>query len=261
LEIGLAALGFSIIAFWLWRIPSAPKLVGPYNRLLVFSYAGIIILLFLSTGASTALWQLSHADRLLSYPWQILLLTAPLLAVTAGSLPVLHSGFERTTYWLVLISLTVLGSYPYLNAEFTQVIPPEQPLAVVGFENNLVLLDMDFDENRETSEARLDITWQVLRPLPFDYNIFLQALTEDGNSLNVVAQLDRQPLAGEHPPTAWQMGEILSDSYRLDLSTTPSFADQHATGLRYFFGFYDWRDGTRLPINGGIDDKLVFYGE
>ena len=33
------------------------------------------------------------------------------------------------------------------------------------------------------------------------------------------------------------------------------------TPLRYYFGYYDWRDGKRLPVNGGMDDKLVLHGQ
>ena len=31
--------------------------------------------------------------------------------------------------------------------------------------------------------------------------------------------------------------------------------------LLYYFGYYDWRDGRRLPVDGGLDDKLVVDGE
>ena len=71
-----------------------------------------------------------------------------------------------------------------------------------------------------------------------------------------MAQLDAQPLAGARPATSWRPGEILAETYTLDLSNAP--AD---TPLRYYFGYYDWRDGQRLPVDGGLDDKLVLDGE
>jgi hypothetical protein len=51
-------------------------------------------------------------------------------------------------------------------------------------------------------------------------------------------------------------GQILTDTYQLELpSSLP------AGELRYIYGYYDWRDGSRVPVNGGIDDKLILYGE
>jgi hypothetical protein len=57
------------------------------------------------------------------------------------------------------------------------------------------------------------------------------------------------------PATQWQPGAILGARYTLALPP-----EAQGANLRYYFGFYDWRDGTRLPVNGGLDDKLVFDG-
>jgi len=49
---------------------------------------------------------------------------------------------------------------------------------------------------------------------------------------------------------------VLTSTYVLDLSAAPL-----ETTLTYYFGYYDWRDGSRLPVNGGRDDKLVLHGQ
>ena len=67
--------------------------------------------------------------------------------------------------------------------------------------------------------------------------------------------LDSMPLDGKRPATSWQPGEILTETYRLDLTSLPL-----KRGLHYYFGYYDWRNGKRLPVDGGLDDKLVFHG-
>jgi hypothetical protein len=108
----------------------------------------------------------------------------------------------------------------------------------------------------QARQATLEITWQVLQPLASDDNIFFQAVTGAGADERVVAQLDAQPLGADNPPTSWQPGQVLGGRYSLDLSDAPD-----GEPLRYYFGFYDWRDGRRLLVDGGIDDKLVFYGE
>ena len=40
-------------------------------------------------------------------------------------------------------------------------------------------------------------------------------------------------------------------------------SNERPTGapLRYYFGFYNWRSGQRLPVDGGIDDKLVLHAD
>jgi hypothetical protein len=70
--------------------------------------------------------------------------------------------------------------------------------------------------------------------------------------------LDTQPLGGERPVTDWRQGEILVETYQLDLSQLDT--SQANNPLSYYFGYYDWSNGERLPVDGGIDDKLVFHG-
>jgi hypothetical protein len=155
-----------------------------------------------------------------------------------------------------LVGVVLVSSYNYLTPAFTQVPPPEAPVALFGADNNIVILDASLTEITHPRTAALTVTWQALQPLDTDYSIFLQAVTSDAASPTVVAQVDTQPLNGQRPATSWRSGEILMDTYQLDLSTV------HATsGLRYYFGYYDWRDGRRLPLDGGIDDKLIFYGQ
>jgi hypothetical protein len=176
---------------------------------------------------------------------------------------------QRTPLWLTLVAIVLLSSSPYLHADYTQVEPPPAPVATFGMRPDLVLLNAQVREqtssapaeNQETEadaapSARLDVTWQVLQPLPFDYNVFFQAVTQSGNEWQVVAQLDTQPRQGLGPATTWMVGEIMTDTYELELP-----ADLPEGELRYFFGYYDWRDGTRLPVDGGIDDKLILHGE
>ena len=184
-----------------------------------------------------------------------MLLAGPLLAVTAGSLPTLHSDFNSGPYWIALLALVVLSSYSYLTTNFTQVKPPDAPIAIIGPQNNFVVLSANLIESDTPHQTTLEVTWQALHPVEFDDNVFFQALSGDDAAPTVVAQLDRQPLDGKRPATSWQPGEILTETYRLDLTSLPL-----KPGLRYYFGYYDWRNGARLPVDGGLDDKLVFHG-
>ena len=253
-QIGLTTLAFSTVAFWLWRRKRHRTM--EIDRLLWFSYGVGLGLIVLSLTISAPLWRFTQAGRVLTYPWQVLLLALPFLTVTAGSLAGMNQSLARVPQWAVLTALIVLAGYPTLTTEFTQLQPPTRPQAMLGDRNNLAILDAVLSEDAATATATLAITWQALQPLDADYNVFFQAIQPGGDSPQVIAQLDVQPLDGAMPASTWQPGSIHTDTYVLDLPQDAGSPEP----LRYYFGFYDWRDGTRLPVDGGIDDKLVFHG-
>lgn len=297
IQLGFAVLGLSILALWYWRFglsgkangDSAVSLPSSINRSLWFGLLISVVLVVLSLGLSNPLWQATGADRFLTYPFQILLLSAPFLALLAGSLLVVNRSFAHMPYWLVLIAMTLLNGAPYLMPTYTQLAPDGQPFAVLGDNYHTVVLEAklfeDFSEKTEEQhamdvtlnllagfplndppEAILEVTWQTLRTPELDYNVFFQALVPEGDTLSVFTQIDVQPLDGERPATSWQVGEILTDHYRLDLSDLPERAEGETANLQYYFGYYDWQEGgTRQPIlatdSQEIDDKLIFYGK
>lgn len=255
-QLGFAALALSLVTLWVWRLRRVGGTLPPINRLLGFAFGATLVLVLLSLPVSAPLWQLTGADRLLTYPWQILLLTTPLLAVSAGSLPTLSPSLQRAPAWLALAGVVMLAGYPLLTTRYTQVEAPQPPVTVLGHRPELLILDTSMAEDAAARTATLNVTWQVLHPLDFDYNVFFQAVTATPEGEEVLAQLDTQPRQGEEPATTWTPGDILTDTYRLELPAQPPLED-----VRYYFGYYDWRDGTRLPVDGGIDDKLILYGE
>ena len=254
IRLGFAALIFGLLATWGWWMGGRRSLQPETSRLFGFAIVGSVLLVLASLAASAPLWQITRADLLLTWPWQVLLLAAPLLAAAAGALPRLVPDLSAPAYWTALVATTVLGSLPGLGVDFTTLEPPARPVAIVG-NNQVAVLDARVTRGDDPQVAILDVTWQPLRPLDFDYNIFFQAITGEGNGERVVAQLDTQPLAAGPPATGWAAGKILQQRYELTLPGA------EAQPLRYYFGYYDWRDGSRLPLDDGIDDKLVLYGE
>jgi hypothetical protein len=268
--LGPAVLVLATAALWFWHSSRVGWRTTAMARLLAFGAASALLALLLALPISAWFWQLTGATRLVTYPWQILLVAAPFFALLGGCLPALQPVLAQTRFWTVLATLVVVGSYPYLQADFTQVTPPERPVAIFGTANEIVILEAQVIEDPEAQAANLSLTWQVLRTPDFDYNVFFQALVPQENTFRTVAQLDSQPLQGLQPATTWQPGQIYTDTYRLDLDVTDLDVTAHADAgadeasalppLRFDFGYYDWRDGSRLPIDGGIDDKLMFYG-
>lgn len=252
-QLGFMVLVLSLLTLWYWRRPARNVAQPRLATLLAFGFVGCGVIGLLSLSISAPLWQWTRAEQVLTYPWQVTLLAMPLLALTAGALPTLNREFATPFLWAALISLVIVSSYSYLDTDFTLFPAPERPVATIGSQQNLVILASDLVEQTDPPVAELTITWQLLQPLPVDYNIFFQAQSGDPASPTVVTQVDGPPLPDGPAATSWRPGEILTATYRLDLSEVAE------AELRYVFGFYDWRDGSRLPVDGGLDDKLVFY--
>ncbi|MCS6826678.1 MAG: hypothetical protein NZ553_08710 [Caldilinea sp.] len=249
---GFVVLVASALAIWAMAMHWSDVAV-PLRRLIGFSLGVGLVAGFLSLNASEALWRLSGADRLFTYPWQVMLTVAPLLVAPLAALPLLLAEIEQPAYWSAMVALIVLAGLGATTPTYTQAQIEVRPVAIFG-DNQLLVLQATLHEQEDPPSATLEVVWQPLRPLEFDYNVFFQAIVEDGQGARVIAQLDAQPLGKARPATGWHPGEVLKNSYRLDLSAAPS-------GRRpiYYFGFYNWRDGARLPLVGG-DDKLVLYG-
>lgn len=256
-QLGLALVLCSLATLWLWWVQRPTQLSPLVTRLFGLGWLVTLGSIFLATAGSALFWQVTQADRLLTYPWQILLPALPFLTLIAALLPVIQPQLQQPPYWPVLLLLAVLSSYPYLTTTYTHYQPPAAPQAVLG-KYEIVVLSAKVTEDRQQKTATLAVAWQPIAVLPTDYNLFFQALAGDEQALTVAAQLDTQPLGNERPATTWRPGEILTNTYQLDLAAV---VPQVQSGrLQYHFGYYDWRTGTRLLVDGGIDDKLVFYG-
>lgn len=252
-QIGLVALIAGVFAVW-GVATRAADIPARLRRLLWFSVGGSTVAVVLALGASEPLWRLTRGAALLTYPWQVLVVVAPLLVAPLALLPLLFEEMAEAAYWIALTALVVLASLGATLPDYTQVRPAARPVAIFG-DNQLLLLDARLTEETDPVLARLEVTWQPLRPIEVDYNVFFQALTTNDDGEQVVAQVDAQPLGDAQPPTSWRPGQVLTTVYTLDLSAAP-----RNQPLIYYFGYYDWRDGARLPVAAG-DDKLVFYGK
>ncbi|MCS7259499.1 MAG: glycosyltransferase family 39 protein [Anaerolineae bacterium] len=123
--------------------------------------------------------------------------------------------------------------------ETAQVALGEPPiLELVGYE-------VAKRETRPGDTLEVTLHWHALAEVDEDYTVFVQLLDPDWR---VVAQQDRQPLAGLAPTSTWLHGEFLSDPYHLYLP-----ADLPPGQYRLITGMYQASDGQRLPVSTGGD--------
>jgi hypothetical protein len=283
LQLGFAALGLAALTIVLsFGKPARVSLRdGSQSRFtlhsLRFAAIAALVLVLLTTTLARPLWRIEPLAATLIYPWQLFALVGPLLALLAGAVVVVERRLAVLPLWAAAVALVVLSSYPYLAPRFTQTLPDPTAPSIFGVQRvTLVTAAVstgeagsvgDWEPSRrdrpeqaatpspsegegrgEGEALTVIVAWQALRPVDFDYNLFIHALDAAGNR---VAQWDGQPLRdGEpYPMTAWSVGEIVENSYRLALDPAA------APVQRVDVGLYNWQTGERLPVNG--DDKVT----
>lgn len=250
-QIGVVAL--ALAAAGVWSVVRSADLRGALVwRLTLFAATGAGMLYLAGMQWFSPMWQILGAGWLLRAPWQLALVGAPLLAAAAGSVLLGFPGLRIAPYWASTIVLVVLAAQPWLQPDIVYTEPPRTSVAILG-KNQVAILATELSPNAVTGETHLDVRWQVLAPLKADYTIFLQAMQGTGTNAEKIAQVDVPPLA-DSPSSMWTPGEILSATYTI-------FVPVDHPADAYWFGWYNWQDGARLSVDGGIDDKLVLYGE
>ncbi len=86
--------------------------------------------------------------------------------------------------------------------------------------------------------------WQARAPANFDYTVFVQLLTDDGD---IRGQHDAQPSDGQLPTSRWAVGEVVADSHRFTVAPDALPGD-----YRLLAGMYRWDTGERLPVVGDV---------
>jgi hypothetical protein len=136
-QIGLSATILFILSFLV-----VPKLAKPLvRRTLYFFQAMTLLMLFLTVPVSSTVWTLLPLSSFAQFPWRLLVIVAPLISIVAGVIiadqddhPPDEStpGFELASAPLsvvILASLILLASYPYVQAEVRDPKPTEGPVS------------------------------------------------------------------------------------------------------------------------------------
>ena len=98
----------------------------------------------------------------------------------------------------------------------------------------------------------LTLNWQSIRPVDYDYHVFVHLLDEQGNKL---AQRDGQPVQWMRPTSTWQTGDEISDHYGILLPETLTLGKYTIA-----VGLYDPVTGQRLPVSAGPTSYAIALG-
>jgi len=127
-QIGLAALVLYLFSFWL--VPKVTDAVT--RRTLYFFQATTAIVIFLTAPVSSLVWTYLPLSSFAQFPWRLLVVIAPLIAVLAGAVMLgLESASTKTVPLSVVIlsGLILLSSYPYVRAVVRDPKPTEGPVS------------------------------------------------------------------------------------------------------------------------------------
>jgi hypothetical protein len=131
-QIGLAATLLFLLSFIV-----VPRLAEPMLRRTLFFFQGMtLLLIFLTTPASSLVWTLLPLSSFAQFPWRLLVIIAPLIAICAGVIVYKPAGEEASEVesfpslpLIILTSLILLSSYPYIRAEVREPKPTEGPVS------------------------------------------------------------------------------------------------------------------------------------
>ena len=261
LQVGIVAFGLALFALIDpagLRRPATDGTPNQEHRVMLLTAAGLVLALWLlSSTLSAPLWRiLPFGSRTLTYPWQLMLLAGPWLALLGGmgGLALATRAREVSAaapvpLYAGLLALVLIGSYAYLAPQIANTLPPEQPAAIFG-DDDLALLRAEIEGAAgPNAELTLNTEWQALRPLTEDYTVFVHAVGPDGA---MWGQHDAMPRDGAAPTSGWLPGAVITDTLKLTLKPdAPSGA-----GYSYPVGLYLWQTGERL-MTGDADSFVV----
>jgi hypothetical protein len=281
-QLGLAAVGLTIVAVALWQQPrSLTSQTNRADRRLIFFLSAAVAVALLSLGVAPFLWKLPlwpgyYLAATLTYPWQLLGLAGLCLAVLAGATLWLDSRLTALPLFGAILLFILLSSYPYLDPRFIQVERfLDGPEALLG-DTQLVLIDHNLAVSVSNHSAGLmpadtalpltlygppqpndllllNVVWQPLRPFDRDLKVFAHLIDAGGG---VLAQFDGQPRAGDYPTSRWIPGELIEDTYPIFLP-----AELPAGPYQLYLGLYDEATMTRLPVSTDSEGRVILNVE
>jgi len=215
---------------------------GEHREMIFFLVTGAALTL-VTLQPAAFLWRLTRLDHLLLAPWQLLGPAALLLSLGSTALLRAEPRWCEGIWPLALVLLVLLPAYPNLSLAYLDSAPRDLPEAIFG-DGQIALVDTTLEGSPAPGQTiTLRPRWQALRPLDQDYTLFVHLVDDQGN---IWGQRDAMPQDGRHPTSAWQVGDVIDDSYQLTVKQAAP-----ATGLHLEIGWYLLSTGERLPRRDG----------
>ncbi|MFQ5341011.1 MAG: glycosyltransferase family 39 protein [Anaerolineae bacterium] len=122
--------------------------------------------------------------------------------------------------------------------------------------------DMPARSYQPGQTVELTLYWQAIQKVDVSYVVFVHLLGSEFNAATgnfLWGQVDRVPVAGAYPTTAWAVGETVADAYQI-----PVQPDAPAGVYQIEIGLYEPVTGQRLPIlaedGQRVGDRVLLHG-
>jgi hypothetical protein len=133
-------------------------------------------------------------------------------------------------------NMSVLRGVPVLDAEDL----PTSELESAYVIDQAIGLNRVIIPSSTQGDMMVTLVWQSLQPVTYDATVFVHLLETNGD---LIAQVDRQPLAGQFPTSYWLPGQVITDTIRL------SPLNNHYDGpMTLTVGMYTWPSLERLSV-------------
>jgi len=193
------------------------------------------------------LWNVLGA--FVAYPWQLLTFIGLALALVAGASVEFDARLARPAMLTFFVALPVVASYGYLTPRYIDFTPTRPNIAIFG-RNEIALLDYRIvGPLQHGATVRVNTIWQALRNVDHDYTVFVHAVDSEGKTW---AQQDARPQDGALPTIKWQPGQVISDTYTIQIDV-----DGPREGYHLEFGMYVAATGTRALVDTGADQLIL----
>jgi hypothetical protein len=95
-------------------------------------------------------------------------------------------------------------------------LPTEGPIHSISYHFGETVRLAGYQVGESEGQLVVTLYWQPTVVTDEQATVFVHLLDDSGN---IVAQHDGPPVSGTYPLTAWQVGTIIADQHRLQLST------------------------------------------
>jgi hypothetical protein len=190
-----------------------------------------------------------------------------LIALAPGQfLPQRWQPAAASVLGMSLFALAVACPWVYIRPNYAP--PPILDQAQVGpltgrldadFQGQIVLLGYRLPEQETWPGGRMPVTlyYQAKVPFGIDYTVFVHLVDAEGD---IITQQDTYPGMGRYPTTMWKPGQIIADTFYLEL---PGWAPAPGTGT-FEVGFYDRETQLRLLVvdeDGQVTGDSVWFDQ
>jgi hypothetical protein len=142
-----------------------------------------------------------------------------------------------------------LGDITVEAIDRTFEIPRMENSMNVTLGDRVALLGYDLETSPSADAITLTLYWQAQIEMNESYTVFVHIVAPDGS---MTGQRDSLPVGGSYPTNLWLAGEVVADTYEIEVSaeTAPG---EHVLEV----GMYVAETGARLPVTGSAADSVV----